>query len=267
MRKYFAFNIWDIESAKAIIDASAILERPVLLQTSAKVFAGLDHELFLTHVRGYAARQGVEVFIHLDHCRDKELLLQAIESGWDSVMVDASALPLEDNIKLTNEMTTIAHSKNIRVEAEVGHIKKTDDYMDEKTIAVADMDDIKEFLHHTDVDLFAAAIGTAHGLYKGTPVIHHEMIDQIAELTDIPFVIHGGTGLTDDEFRRLLQHDNVRKINISTEVKQAYRIGILRSIDAGLIKAETGAGFEAAKVEKMIYEEIKAMALHKMSLL
>ena len=267
MEQMFAFNVWDAESGKAVIEAAARHGRSVMLQTSARVFAAMDRAEFATHVRSYAARRGVALTLHLDHCKDRELLRAAVDAGWDAVMVDASSLPLAENIAMTNEIASYAHAHGVLVEAEVGQIGKTGQPLGDEAIPVASMEDIRTFLQEAEMDLFAAAIGTAHGLYHGTPVIHHEMIEAVGELTELPFVIHGGTGLSDAAFRAIFAHPNVKKINISTDVKQAYRRGILASIDKGLLDVATGQGFEATAVEAQIFESIRAMAEAKIALL
>lgn len=267
MEQMFAFNVWDVGSGKAIIEAAAHQHCAVILQTSSRVFAVMDRAEFAAHVRSLAEKQGVPLYLHLDHCKDMALLRAAVDAGWDSVMVDASALPLAENIAMTNKIAAYAHAHGVHVEAEVGQIGKTGRAEEDAGIPVASMEDIRAFLRATDIDLFAAAIGTAHGLYHGTPVLHHDMIEEIGYLTDLPFVIHGGTGLSDDMFRALLAHPNVKKINISTEVKQAYRRGILASIDEGLLQVMTGQGFEATAVAARIAESIRTMAEEKLALL
>lgn len=267
MEQMFAFNVWDAESGKAVIEAASCHKKSVMLQTSARVFATMDRAEFAAHVRSYAARRGVKLTLHLDHCKDRELLHAAVDAGWDAVMVDASSLSLAENIAMTNEVADYAHAHGVLVEAEVGQIGKTGRPEGDDAIPVASMNDIRAFLQETDIDLFAAAVGTAHGLYHGAPIIHHDMIDAIGEITDLPFVIHGGTGLSDCEFRALFAHPNVKKINISTDVKQAYRKGILASIDKGLLDLATGQGFEAMAVEAQIFESIRTMAEAKISLL
>ena len=267
MEQMFAFNVWDVGSGKAIIEAAAHQHCAVILQTSSRVFAVMDRAEFAAHVRSLAEKQGVPLYLHLDHCKDMALLRAAVDAGWDSVMVDASALPLAENIAMTNKIAAYAHAHGVHVEAEVGQIGKTGRAEEDAGIPVASMEDIRAFLRATDIDLFAAAIGTAHGLYHGTPVLHPDMIEEIGYLTDLPFVIHGGTGLSDDMFRALLAHPNVKKINISTEVKQAYRRGILASIDEGLLQVMTGQGFEATAVAARIAESIRTMAEKKLALL
>ena len=261
---YFAFNVWNLESARAVIDAAASVGQNVILQTSSKVYSAIEKESFITYIRCYARKKAIQAYVHLDHCKDLDAIYDAIEVGYDSVMIDASEMPLEQNIQLTNMVTKAAHNNNVLVEAEVGIIKKTFEYEGERNIKVASWEDICEFLRQTNIDMFAAAIGTAHGLYREIPQIDYGLIRRIGEITDIPFVVHGGTGLSLDVFRNLLHCDNVKKINISTEVKQTYRRAILECIENGNFE-ETH--FEAASVQKYVHDSIENMALGKLSLL
>lgn len=258
--QFFAFNVWDTESARAIIDAGGETEHGVILQTSARVFKQLPAGEFAAWVRSYAGRRGVPAYLHLDHCSDLQEIAEAIGQGWNSVMLDASRLPLTNNIVQTRQVTAIAHQQGVLVEAEVGAIGKATD----AEIATASWEDIDTFLAQTEVDLFAAAIGTAHGLYHGTPHLDFDLIRRIGQRTEIPFVIHGGTGLSKATFQQLLACPNVKKINISTDVKQAYRRGILRCEQEHQLEE---AGFEATRVEQSIYKEIKEMARQKLELL
>lgn len=263
-KRYFAFNIWDTDSIQAVIDAGYEYKKDVILQTSNRVFSDMDKEAVRRYVDYYQSKKGIKAYLHLDHCRDIGTIQSAIEYGWDSVMIDASHLPLEENIFLSNEVCRYAHSEGVIVEAEVGQIPGVEDYISGTAAGYAKIDDIKKFLENTSVDIFAASVGTCHGLYKEKPDIDHELIDDIAEYCEIPFVVHGGSGLSEIELKRLLVHKNVRKINISTELKQSYRRGILNASKKGLLSEN---GFEATAVKKEIYKEIKFTAKEKLLLL
>ena len=171
---------------------------------------------------------------------------------------------LEENIRLTNEICIYAHKKGVLVEAEVGPIPGVEDDIQNTENKTADSNDIRQFLAQTDIDLLAAAVGTCHGLYKEPPRIRHDLIEEIQRMTDKPFVIHGGSGLADEEIRKLLSHGNVKKINVSTELKQAYRAGILNAYKNGKLES---CGFDVATVKQEIYSSLKQTAQHKMQLL
>ncbi len=260
----FAFNIWDFNSARYIMDAANSRQKSVILQTSEGIFRNADAPALRDFVSEYAKKKEMNVWLHLDHCRDMDTILNAIKCGWDSVMLDASNRPLSENIALTKVVMEEAHKKGVLVETEIGQIKGIEDDTQFEESTVADKDEIQEFLHQVKPDMLAVAFGNAHGMYKGTPKLHFELIDYVAELTDIPFVVHGGSGLTEAILRILIKKSNVKKINISTEVKMAYRAGILLSMEQGLLREN---GFQAAHVEENIKNAIYTMALGKLGLL
>lgn len=262
--QFFAFNVWDVNSAKSIIDAAAKFQKAVILQTSARIFQSLDKKEFYQYIKSYAEQKNVNAYIHLDHCRDFQLICEAIYENWDSVMFDGAHLNIKENIRITNEICEIAHANNVLVEAEIGQIKGAEEDIVVSRESIADINEIKIFLKETKIDLFAAAIGTAHGLYRGIPQIHYEIISEIAQMSDLPFVIHGGTGLSEEVFRKLLSYKNVKKINISTDVKQAYRGALVAAYKDGLLNKEK---FEPALIEKKIHNEIMKMAGKKFELL
>lgn len=263
-QQYFAFNIWSIESAKAVMDAAAQIGCNIILQTSMKVFEQLDKKEFYVYVKSYGQKKKIKAYLHLDHCRNIDYVRKAVECGWDSVMIDASEQSLDDNIRITNEVTEISKRKGVLVEAEIGQICGQEDEISAIETGIARIEDISEFIEKTDIDILAVAIGTAHGLYKGTPAIHYDMIDQVAKITNIPFVVHGGTGLTDEMLLKILSHKNVKKINISTDVKLAYRRGIEQSIQERAMEVN---GFNPLKVSKFIHDSIQNMTTNKLKLL
>ncbi len=263
-QQYFAFNIWSIESAKAVMDGAAALKKDVILQTSTKAYELLDKQELRAFVNSYAAKTGVHAYLHLDHCKKMDLINEAVRYGWDSVMIDASDQPLSENIRLTKIVCDSARVKNVLVEAEVGQIAGQEDEVSATEAGIARIDDVRTFLQNTCVDMLAVAVGTAHGLYKGTPNLHYDLINQVIHLSDIPLVIHGGTGLSDETFMRLLSYGNIKKINISTDVKLAYRRGIDESIQNGYMLKER---FDPLKVNKRIHDAIEDMTVNKLKLL
>lgn len=262
--QYFAFNVWDIPSAKAIMDAAGEKRCPLILQTSMKAFEQMDLDEMRFFVTSYSRKKEIPVYLHLDHCKRIEMIETAIDAGWDSVMIDASDRPLSENIELTNQVTVLAHARNVLVESEVGQISGVEDDISVMCKGVARIEDIDMFLRHTDVDMLAISIGTAHGQYKGIPNLHYDLLSQTGELTRIPLVIHGGTGLSDDIFHRLLSYQNVKKINVSTDVKHAYRRGINECYQEQLLCER---GFDPLQVTRRIHDSIFCMAMEKMVLL
>ncbi len=262
-QQYFAFNIWSIESAKAVMDAASWTGHNIILQTSMKVFEQLDKEELNEFVKSYAKKKKIKAYLHLDHCRKIELIHTAVACGWDSVMIDASDQPLDENIRITNEVTMIVRKKDVLVEAEIGQICGQEEASSIES-GLAKIEDIKKFVKNTKVDMLAAAIGTVHGIYRGVPNIRYDRISAIGKITDIPMVVHGGTGLCDELLRKVLSYNNVKKINISTDVKLAYKHGIEESIQKGVFQAKA---FDPLKVSNFIHDSIQNMAADKLKLL
>ncbi len=262
--QYFAFNIWNMETAKAVIDAASKVNTSVILQTSMRVFESLEKEELREFVTSYSRKKNICAYLHLDHCRQIEVIQKAVELGWDSVMIDASDKTLGENIRLTNEACAAVKGKGILVEAEIGQIGGIEDEISDREAGIARMEDIETFLQNTTIDMLAVAIGTSHGMYRGIPKLHYDLIEKTEHFSDIPLVIHGGTGLTKEMFLELLSYQNIKKINISTDVKLAYRRGIEKSIQNGYLKEK---GFDLFNVEYVIHDSIESMAADRLALL
>lgn len=271
MKKYFsnhkavfAFNIWDIDSAKAVMDAAGEYKQNIILQTSSSVYTSLPQKQLKAFVTSYASDLGIMAWLHLDHCRDIQIIEDAIMHGWDSVMIDASDKEIEENIQITNYVTKIAHEQHVFVEAEVGQVKGVEEEIVVTQSLVASKSDIDLFLQKTAVDMIAVAFGNAHGRYRGEPVLHYDLIRYVAEKCDIPFVVHGGSGLSDEILLRLLSIEQVKKINISTDLKYAYRKGIIEAYNLGYMEED---GFQASGVVACISDEIGKEVRKKLDLL
>ncbi len=256
--QYFAFNIWDFESARAVIDAAESIRHDVILQTSTGIYKSLPARVFSDFVKSYAAYKGIQAWLNLDHCKEKETIFHAVNSGWDMVMADGSSLPIQQNVDFTNEVISYAHSRGVFVEAEVGQVKGIEDDVIVRQDAIASREEIAEFLHKTDVDFIAVAFGNAHGEYKAEPDLHYDLVEYTTSITDKPFVVHGGSGLSDEVLTKLIHIPGVKKLNISTDLKTAYKRGIEKSC---------GAWSQPINASKIIHDEIMSEAVAKMKLL
>ena len=218
-----AFNIFNYLSARAVINAASDLDMPVILQTSVTTVKQFGPSELGSMLQQLARNAPVNVIIHLDHCTDIDLAKACVDSGWDSVMFDGSRLPLEENIAGCREVVSYAHSKGIMVEGELGRIGGVEDLIavDAAQAVGADLSESIRFVRESGIDAFAPAIGTAHGDYKGTPHINYELVESLSKAIDTPIVIHGGTGLSDETFRRLISL-GAAKINVSTAIKHGY---------------------------------------------
>ncbi len=256
--QYFAFNIWDFESARAVIDAAASIQHDIILQTSTGIYKALPACAFSNFVKTYAAYRGIHALLNLDHCKEKETLFHAVNSGWDMVMADGSSLPIQQNIDFTNEVISYAHAHGVLVEAEVGQVKGIEDDVIVRQDAIASREEIAEFLHRTDVDLIAVAFGNAHGEYKVEPNLRYDLVEYTTSITDKPFVVHGGSGLSDEVLTKLIRIPGVKKINISTDLKMAYKRGIEKA---------SSSWSQPINASKIIHDEIMSESVAKMKLL
>lgn len=223
-----AFNVPNWESAKAIIKSAEKENSPVIMNYAplhAPFLSIEDAAFIMTH---FASNAKVPVCVHLDHGSSFEICMKAIRLGFTSVMIDASALSYEDNIKTTKEVVKAAHSVNVSVEAELGHIFSSEIGIKEveTTIENSDsfknLDDVytnpsvaKDFVEQTNVDALAIAFGTSHGIYITKPKLDLDRIKEIKKAINIPFVMHGGSGLSKEEFQEAI-HNGIRKINYYT---------------------------------------------------
>jgi fructose-bisphosphate aldolase class II len=220
-----AFNIFDHLSTRAAISAANELNTPILLQTSVgtvKKFGAPELFDIMALARKHSK---VPILFHLDHCTDPALAKLCVDTGWDSVMLDMSAKPLAENIALTRELKKYAASKGAGVEGELGVITGVEEEISAETGQLASYEDSLKFLEGTDVDAFAPAIGTAHGLYKSEVKLNFDLVKRLADTTATPVVVHGGTGLSDSQFARLIAC-GASKINVSTALKYAYIDGL-----------------------------------------
>jgi ketose-bisphosphate aldolase len=226
-----AFNILDYNSMRAVIDCANELSAPVIVQTSVKTV-----KLWGQKTVGFWARElcetcTVPVALHLDHCTDVDYVAQCIDHGWSSVMIDASAQSFETNLEWTTRVVGMAKPHNISVEAELGAIVGVEDdiFVQERDAHLADPDLSEQFCQAVDIDCFAPAIGTAHGIYTGEPVIAYDLIESITKRTRIPLALHGGTGLSDEVFKKCIAL-GCAKINISTQLKYVFIDSFVRYV-------------------------------------
>ena len=215
-----AFNFFDYWSALAIIRAAEECGKNVVLQVSTPTVKHYGVKEIAAYVLPLKQSASVQVALHLDHCRDEEIAKECILRGWDAVMMDYSAFPLEQNIENTRRMVLFAHAHHAAVEGEVGRICGVEEDISEDTGMLAGYEETMAFVEATQVDAIAPAIGTAHGVYSGVPKLNYELVKQLGR-EDCPLVIHGGTGLQPDVFRELVAL-GAAKINISTAVKASY---------------------------------------------
>ena len=215
-----AVNIFNYITAKAAIEAAEEIGQDVIIQTSVGTVEYFGAEALISMIDSIRRYAKVNVAVHLDHCRDKELGKRCAEAGWDSIMMDFSQQLLESNISSSREMAEIAHARGVAIEGEVGIISGTEEEIVNDREVGAGYEETIKYIKESEVDAVAPAIGTAHGVYKGTPNINFELVGQLGK-ENVPIVIHGGSGLSAETFCRLIKLGG-RKINISSIVKNTY---------------------------------------------
>ena len=219
-----AFNIVDAATTQAVVQAAENRRSPVIIQTSVKTVQLYGAKPLAEWVIAMAKTTPVPVALHLDHCKDKGVIRECLEAGWSSVMFDGSSMPFDDNVAATRETVELARAKDVTVEGELGAIVGVEDeiFVHQQDAHLADPDQAIRFVEATGVDCFAPAIGTAHGVYHGEPKIAYDRLEQISRACRVPIAIHGGTGLSDEVFRRCIALGGA-KINVSTQIKHFFR--------------------------------------------
>jgi fructose-1,6-bisphosphate aldolase class II len=226
------FNINNLEWTKIILEKCNELNYPVILGVSESAINYMGgYKTVVNMVNGLIDDLNIKipVILHLDHGTSIESCMKAINSGFTSVMIDASKQSLENNIKMTKEVVDYAHQKGVIVEGELGYIGGAEDNIINE-IKYTNVDDAVRYVKETKIDLFAPAIGNAHGLYKGKPNLNFGLLENINRKVNIPLVLHGGSGIDDNQIMKLIK-GGITKININTELQIAWSKGVKNYIN------------------------------------
>lgn len=233
-----AFDVSNYEMMKAVLEACEEERSPALLMALGVDLVGKGMPLLASMVKEAANYFDIPVCLHLDHATDFELIKKAIEVGFSSVMYDGSVLDFENNAKNTAEITKYAHAHGISVEAELGHVGNASvgsiseagtDTDPGESLTVPE--EVARFVEITDVDALAVAIGTSHGVYKKTPELRIDRLDEITAVCNRPLVLHGGSGTPDDQMKNAIHH-GITKINIYSDVVGAMNKGLKDKLNA-----------------------------------
>lgn len=214
-----AFNTHNLEMLPAIIKTAEKQKTPVIVQTSCGTANYVGHRNFVAICKSMAEEYGVDVVLHLDHAKDFGEIRKAIRAGYSSVMFDGSSLPFKENILETKQVVNFAKKYGVSVEAELGTVGGTEDgiVVSQDKVYYTDPKNAVKFVAETGIDALAVAIGTNHGQYKSKTNISFDQLKQIKEAVDIPLVIHGGTGVKDDDVKKVIDL-GIRKFNVGTEL-------------------------------------------------
>jgi ketose-bisphosphate aldolase len=217
-----AINVVNDLTLEAVL-AAAVQERaPVIIQTSVKTVRAIGRDLLFAMWRELTADIEVPVSLHLDHCPDRAVISDCLRAGWNSVLFDASALPVAENQRQTIEVVAEARSYGASVEGEIESITGVEDGIGSDAEARRQSLPVAlEFIRATGIDVFAPAIGNAHGVYRAEPQLDAQRVSDIVAAQPVPIALHGGTGLTDAQFSDLIAR-GCAKVNISTALKVTY---------------------------------------------
>nr|WP_314462932.1 class II fructose-bisphosphate aldolase [uncultured Clostridium sp.] len=220
-----AFNVENMEMVMAVVEAAQEMQSPVILQTTPSTirYAGLN--LYYANVKAVAEKATVPVALHLDHGSSFELAVQALREGYTSIMIDGSHLPFEENTGLVRRVVEACRPCRVPVEAELGCVGGKEDDIVSGYARLTSPDQAVEFVDQTGIDFLAVAIGTAHGVYKGTPCIRLDVLSEIKKRVFIPLVLHGTSGVEDDIVRSCIQ-EGICKVNYATDLRIAFSAGI-----------------------------------------
>jgi fructose-bisphosphate aldolase, class II len=217
-----AFNIIDDLSIEAVLAAASEERAPVILQTSVKTVRAYGRDQLMGVFRALARDVDVPVTLHLDHCPYRDVISSCLDGGWNSVLFDAHELEVAENLRQTTEVVAEAHRYGAHVEGEIEGIEgQEDDIGSDEASTLQSLDVAVDFIKRTGVDCFAPAIGNAHGQYKSTPKLNHQRVTDLVEATGVPMALHGGTGLSAEQFQDLIAR-GCAKVNISTALKESY---------------------------------------------
>lgn len=217
-----AVNILDDLSLRAVVAAAAATSSPMIIQVSVKTVRSIGTDLVTAFFRSAVRDAPVPVSLHLDHCPDRGVIDDVVRAGWSSVLFDASDRDLATAEKETAEVVEQAHAAGVDVESEIENIVGVEDGVgSDVALHGYSVEELAAVAERTGADLLAPQLGTAHGVYKAAPVLLPERVRELAALTDKMIVLHGGTGLSQQDFQTFIDA-GVSKINISTAVKVAY---------------------------------------------
>ena len=256
-----AINVVNDLTLEAVLAAAVEQRSPVIIQTSVKTVRSIGADLLFAMWRELTAGIEVPVSLHLDHCPDREVISSCLRKGWNSVLFDGSRLPVEENLRQTIEVVAEARSYGAHVEGEIEAITGVeDDIGSDEEAKRQSLPVALDFIRKTGIDVFAPAIGNAHGVYRAEPRLDAQRVSDIVAAEPIPIALHGGTGMTDAQFSDLIER-GCAKVNISTALKIAY----MKSNLAFLRGAEERDTWDPPSLFTAVRAAVKDMAAEHMS--
>ncbi|AHB11085.1 class II fructose-bisphosphate aldolase [Zymomonas mobilis] len=257
-----AFSAHNAETIRAIISAAEEEQAPIMLQIGQRVINTLGLIQMKKMVDCFMVGITAPVCIHLDHSRQFSQVMEAVKSDFHSVMFDGSHLPIDENVKITKAVADVAHALKIGVEGEIGKIGGTEDdiCVSEQDALITTAEEALFFSQKTNVDYLAVSIGTAHGLYKREPKLAFKRLDEIQKLVNKPIVLHGGSGVPDDQIQKAVSL-GIAKVNIDTELRQAFTHGLLEILqkEPEEYNLARSLGHGEKRVKEKVIEKIRLL--------
>lgn len=254
-----SFSVANMEMVLGVLKAAKELSAPIILQIAEVRLKQSPLEVIGPLMVAAAENADTPVAVHFDHGKTIEKISQALEIGFTSVMLDGSHLPLDENIKVTNQVAEIAREYDAAVEAEIGCVGGSEDGSEDIAINCTKPADAVRFEKEADIDALAIAIGNAHGNYKETPKLRFDILKEVDELTDTPLVLHGGTGISPEDFVKCSK-TGIKKINIATATFDSVEKTVADSYKKNGIKgyydlqaAEVEGAYQNAKKHILIF--------------
>lgn len=252
-----AFNVENMEMVQAVVAAAEELQAPVIMQTTPSTVKYADLAYFYANAKVAAEKASVPVAMHLDHGNSFELAMQALRTGYTSIMIDGSHGTFEENIAVSKAVADACHPSGVPVEAELGKVGgKEDDLEGGEGNPYTDPQEAKQFVEATGVDSLAVAIGTAHGVYKGTPKLDVERLSEIRKVVSIPLVLHGTSGVPDEAVKECICR-GICKVNYATDLRIAFSKGVKEYL------MENPDAFDPKKYNACGREEVKQYVMSK----
>lgn len=253
-----AFNCVNIEFARAVLGAAEELGQPVIVAVTAGAAKYAGWDALPAAVLGMAREASVPVCLHLDHGASVDEVEKALRAGFSSVMIDASALPLEENIRQTRAAGKLAHAAGVGLEGELGRIGGKEDGV-EAEIVLTDPADVGRFVAESGLDFLAAAFGSVHQMAAREAVLDLDLVERVAALAGVPLVLHGGSGVPFETMRGVIAR-GVAKVNIGTEMQRAFSATLRETV------AARPGEFDARKLLRPSVDAVRALVRERIAL-
>lgn len=252
-----AINVFNDLTLEGVLAGASEAGSPVIVQTSVKTVRAIRATVFFAMWESMTRGIDVPVTLHLDHCPDRDVITECLRAGWNSVLFDASQLPVEENLRQSIDVVAEARTYGAQVEGEIESITGVEDGIgSDEPAQRQNLEVVLDFIRRTGVDVFAPAIGNAHGVYRQAPVLDFQRVSDIVAAVPIPIALHGGSGMSNEQFRDLIAR-GCSKVNISTSLKMTY----MQSTLAGLKVSEDSGRWDPPSLFRGVFDDVRALTV------